>query len=825
MAAGAATTHDVVEEAALPFDRRRHGMILGMGAAGMVIETAEACERRGVVPLAELLGTKIVNSAFHGTRLDANHIAGVMDSLVGEVTANEGSSRSEMASKTVFLSHETYTPARGGSSASEINALFSAFGNDASKIVISNTKGFTGHPMGAGIEDSVAIKALQYGIAPPIANLKEPDEALGDLTLSQGEQRDYRYAIRLAAGFGSQLAITTWKAIAQCDERVPVAQKRADWLRAVTGYSAVEERIEQRTLRVTEATVDKLLPLVPEVSPTTLRTSPAPAPAPTIPAAAAPPTVTAAPTLTPAATAPTADSSAVLDNLLKLIADKTGYETSELEIDFELEADLGIDTVKQAEIFSDLSEQYGLERNDDFRLADYPTIEALAGYVASQTGQSSTPTVTKPAPTPAEPTPAPALAQALTSPAPTTTPASTSGVSYDEMLSSLLGIISAKTGYDTAELELDFELEADLGIDTVKQAEIFSDISEQYGLAQDDDFRLADYPTIETLAKYLTERVNQGDGPKPPAPTAAPVPAPAPVVETSSAAVAPQSASTPAVSTPPAAPRPSAAQTGGEVSYDEMLTSLLTIVSDKTGYDVDELEVDFELEADLGIDTVKQAEIFSEISEKYGLPRDDDFRLADYPTIETLAKYLTEQVASGAARPRPAPLTPLGADLPGGEPAAPVAPVAQSAVKEAASYEDTLADLLAVVAEKTGYDQEELEIDFELEADLGIDTVKQAEIFSDLQTKYALERDDDFRLADYPTIETLAKYLTERRNTSSVSVDTAPAITPTPAAAPEPAAPAPAPVPAAPVTAPTVAAATPKVNGHAATRVDHAAAG
>ena len=50
----------------------------------------------------------------------------------------------------VFVSHETYTPARGGSAAAEIHALRQVFGADADSIVIANTKGFTGHPMGVG---------------------------------------------------------------------------------------------------------------------------------------------------------------------------------------------------------------------------------------------------------------------------------------------------------------------------------------------------------------------------------------------------------------------------------------------------------------------------------------------------------------------------------------------------------------------------------------------------------------------------------------------------------------------------------------------------
>jgi NAD(P)-dependent dehydrogenase (short-subunit alcohol dehydrogenase family)/4'-phosphopantetheinyl transferase EntD len=81
----------------------------------------------------------------------------------------------------------------------------------------------------------------------------------------------------------------------------------------------------------------------------------------------------------------------------------------------------------------------------------------------------------------------------------------------------------------------------------------------------------------------------------------------------------------------------------------EVLAALLAVVSAKTGYDVAELDPSYELEADLGIDTVKQAEIFGEVRARYGLGRDDSFRLADYPTLSGLAGWLAAQVAACAA--------------------------------------------------------------------------------------------------------------------------------------------------------------------------------
>ena len=83
----------------------------------------------------------------------------------------------------------------------------SAFGSAADEVVVTNTKGFTGHAMGAGIEDVVAIKALETGIVPPVPNFKEPDPELGELNLSTGGAHPVEYALRLAAGFGSQIAM------------------------------------------------------------------------------------------------------------------------------------------------------------------------------------------------------------------------------------------------------------------------------------------------------------------------------------------------------------------------------------------------------------------------------------------------------------------------------------------------------------------------------------------------------------------------------------------------------------------------------------------
>ena len=68
--------------------------------------------------------------------------------------------------------------------------------------------------MGTGIEDVVAVKALETGIVPPVANFKEVDPELGQLNLSRGGAQPVEYALRLGAGFGSQISMTLMRRIA-----------------------------------------------------------------------------------------------------------------------------------------------------------------------------------------------------------------------------------------------------------------------------------------------------------------------------------------------------------------------------------------------------------------------------------------------------------------------------------------------------------------------------------------------------------------------------------------------------------------------------------
>ncbi|MFO0548310.1 MAG: beta-ketoacyl synthase N-terminal-like domain-containing protein [Polyangiaceae bacterium] len=636
LSTGAAATDDVVENAALPFDRRRHGMLLGMGAAAIVVESREAAAERGLAPICRLVASITSNSAFHGTRLDVEHIGQVMERLV----ARSGLDRAELASRMVFVSHETYTPARGGSASAEIHALRQVFGEAAKRILIANTKGFTGHPMGVGIEDVVAIKSLEAGVVPPVPNFHEVDPELGELSLSRGGPSNAQFALRLAAGFGSQIsmALLAWEPTADGKHRdaraLGYGYRLTDpsvfskWMARVSEDPSAELEVVARTLRVKDKLATRAEPTAPAPTPRVAPAAPAPvalpAPAPVVPAAPAPKAAPAASALKAAPIAPVVPAAApapvanleetVRAKVLAIVAAQTGYPEDMLDLDLDLEADLGVDTVKQAETFAAVRAAYSLPREEKLRLRDFPTLAHVVKFVLDRL-----PAAPAPAPAPAAPAP---VAPAPVAPAPVASLKETVRVK-------VLAIVAAQTGYPEDMLDLDLDLEADLGVDTVKQAETFAAVRAAYSLPREEKLRLRDFPTLAHVVKFVLDRV--------PAAQVAPA-APAPVAPASVAAPAPIA---------PAAPAPVADLEQG------VRAKVLAIVAAQTGYPEDMLDLDLDLEADLGVDTVKQAETFAAVRAAYSLPREEKLRLRDFPTLAHVVKFVLDRLPAAPAAPSP----------------------------------------------------------------------------------------------------------------------------------------------------------------------------
>ena len=70
----------------------------------------------------------------------------------------------------------------------------------------------------------------------------------------------------------------------------------------------------------------------------------------------------------------------------------------------------------------------------------------------------------------------------------------------------MVGVVSRLTGYPPELLDVDLDLEADLGVDTVKQAEIFAAIREHFGVARDDTVNLRDFPTLTHAIGWIRDK-------------------------------------------------------------------------------------------------------------------------------------------------------------------------------------------------------------------------------------------------------------------------------------------------------------------------------
>ena len=638
LASGVAATDEAIENAALPFDRRRHGMIIGMGAAGLVVENVEAASERGIQPICEVLATVTANSAFHGSRLDVQHIGQVMEQLITRAETGSGLNRAQIAPQTVFVSHETYTPARGGSASAEIFALRKVFGKNADEVVIANTKGFTGHAMATGIEDVLAVKALETGCVPPVANIKEIDPELGALNLSHGGAYPVEYALRLGAGFGSQISMSLLRWIRTRDgvhvsptalgfqKRIVDATIWSKWLAQATGMSNPELEIVRRTLRIREPLTANAVASEKVETVALIPAAIEPKPAPRAPAEN-PPTVTVAAIVEPA-------QDPVRERILQLVSEKTGYPADMLDVELDLEADLGVDTVKQAEVFAGIRELYSIPRKENLRLREFPTLAHVIQFVYDnrpelRSAPAATPSVTS--------RPVKVVEQVVAASA-----------KRDAVEVRILELVVEKTGYPLEMLDLDLDLEADLGVDTVKQAEMFAAIRETYNIPREETVRLRDFPTLKHVIGFVYSR----------RPDLASVAASTPTPQ-------PETASVPAVTV----------DEKPQVSTDAIAERVLELVAEKTGYPKDMLDLELDLEADLGIDTVKQAEMFASIRSIYNIPRDENLKLREFPTLAHVIQFARER--SAAAR-SPQPVASIVAPAP-----------AHIVEREVANFEDT----------------------------------------------------------------------------------------------------------------------------------------
>jgi beta-ketoacyl-acyl-carrier-protein synthase II len=189
-----------------PFDKNRDGLVMGEGAAALVLETEAGARARGAVILAEVAG--------YGASADAFHVTAPRDDGGGGAMAI----RQALRSADAVPEDIDYINAHGTGTVlndlSETRAIKAAFGDRAGQVPISSTKSMTGHMMGAtgALEAIFCVQAIRTGVIPPTAHLYTADpECDLDFVPLQARRRAVRLALSHAFGFGGHNSVLAFR--------------------------------------------------------------------------------------------------------------------------------------------------------------------------------------------------------------------------------------------------------------------------------------------------------------------------------------------------------------------------------------------------------------------------------------------------------------------------------------------------------------------------------------------------------------------------------------------------------------------------------------
>ncbi len=185
-----------------PFDKNRDGLVMGEGAAVIVLERESHAKERGARIYAELAG--------YGATADAFHVTAPHEKGEGGAAAI----RMALVSAKANLEDVGYISAHGTGTQlndqSETRAVKAAFGELAYKVPISSTKSMTGHMMGAtgALEIIFCVQAIREGILPPTIHYETPDpECDLDVIPNKAREKKIDLAISNAFGFGGHNAV------------------------------------------------------------------------------------------------------------------------------------------------------------------------------------------------------------------------------------------------------------------------------------------------------------------------------------------------------------------------------------------------------------------------------------------------------------------------------------------------------------------------------------------------------------------------------------------------------------------------------------------
>jgi len=180
-----------------PFDLMRDGFVMGEGGASLVIEELEHAHRRGAHIYAELLGYSLNNDAFHMTTPLPSGESSIR--AMREALADAGLRPEQID---YINAHASSTQLNDSA---ETAAIKEVFGEHATRIPVSGTKGYYAHPLGAtgAIEAALCALAIDRQWVPPTINYQKPDPACDlDVVPNHGRAAELNYVMSNSFGFG-----------------------------------------------------------------------------------------------------------------------------------------------------------------------------------------------------------------------------------------------------------------------------------------------------------------------------------------------------------------------------------------------------------------------------------------------------------------------------------------------------------------------------------------------------------------------------------------------------------------------------------------------
>ncbi len=220
----------------------------------------------------------------------------------------------------------------------------------------------------------------------------------------------------------------------------------------------------------------------------------------------------------------------------------------------------------------------------------------------------------------------------------------TPATSNSDLYAFLVDFVVEQTAYPREIVGLDADLEADLGIDSIKKAQLFGELREQFDLQDVAELKLADFPTLRHIGRLLNARgaVRSGTRPTGLAANGAAVTMPSAI--DSPRAVSSRQPEPAAIAAVLPAPLQNLGKATAAATADHLQTLLVNFVVEQTGYPSHVVKLDADLEADLGIDSIKKAQLFGELREQFSLTAREGMKLSDYPTLRHILDFLQEQL-------------------------------------------------------------------------------------------------------------------------------------------------------------------------------------